>query len=199
MAPALLDTASRSTRKRATYDDVLAMPEDGKDYWLVDGQIVEMGMTNRNKWHSETESRIAYVLEMWLDTRPPNSGKIHSGEVGVILDPATELLVGIDVLYQSPEQAERNAALPDSPFLVGAPVLAVEILSPSNTQAIIGKKIRTYLKYGTQVVWVADPEFRTLAVHRSGQHPVLLNESQVVEGASELPGFSAVVAKLFGR
>ena len=36
-------------RRPAILDDLLAMPDDGKRYWLMDGEIAEMGMTQRNK------------------------------------------------------------------------------------------------------------------------------------------------------
>ena len=60
MAPATLELEAISTRMkpRATIDDLLAMPEDGKRYWLIDGKIVDMGMWQRNKHHTQAESNV---------------------------------------------------------------------------------------------------------------------------------------------
>jgi Uma2 family endonuclease len=53
-----------------------------------------------------------------------------------------------------------------------------------------------YLEVGT-VVWVADPDFRTVAVHRPGEPPVTYNERQEIDGDPYLPGFRVLVSRLF--
>jgi len=199
MAPATLElgTVPALAKPRATIDDLLAMPEDGNRYWLIDGELVEMGMTQRNKHHTKMESRVAQQLANWNDSQPKPRGAVHAGEVGVILDWQTQLSVGIDVLYLSPEQAARNASDDQSTMIVGAPTLAVEILSPANTVAIIHKKINTYLANGVAVVWLIDTHFRTVTIHRPQLPSVMLNSTEVLNGAAELPGFQISVAALF--
>ena len=82
-------------------------------------------------------------------------------------------------------------------MIVGPPTLAVEILSPSNTIAIIHKKIDTYLSHGVAVVWLIDTHFRTVTVHRPGRPSVMLNSTEELDGAPELPGFRVPVAMVF--
>ena len=197
MAPATLELEPVTAygRPRASIDDLLAMPEDGKRYWLIGGEIVEMGMTQRNKHHTKAEARVSFILSTWLETRPKPRGSIHAGEVGVILEP--DLSVGIDVIYLSPEQAARNANDDQSTMIVGPPTLAVEILSPSNTMAIIHKKIDTYLAHGVAVVWLVDTHFRTVTIHRPQRPSVMLNSTEELDGSPELPGFRIAVEQLF--
>ena len=197
MAPATLELEpiSAPSKPRAMIDDLLAMPEDGKQYWLIGGQIVEMGLTQRNKHHTRAEARVARCLLNWSDERPKPRGSVHSGEAGVIFD--EDYTVGIDVLYLSPEQAARNANDDQSTMIVGAPTLAVEILSPSNTMAIIHKKIDTYLAHGVAVVWLVDTHFRTVTIHRPQRPSVMLNSTEELDGSPELPGFRIAVAQLF--
>ncbi len=197
MAPATLELEAISARgkPRATIDDLLAMPDDGKRYWLIDGKIVEMGMTQRNRHHTKAEARISQRLLNWNDAQPKPRGSVHSGEVGVIFD--DDYSVGIDALYLSPEQAARHAAEERSTMIVGAPTLAVEILSPSNTMAIIHKKIDTYLAHGVAVVWLVDTHFRTVTLHRPNRPTAMLNSTEILNGDPELPGFCVPVAQLF--
>ena len=190
-----LEPTTASRRNRASIDDLLAMPEDGKRYWLLDGDIVEMGMTQRNKHHTKAEARICFVLSTWLDGQPRPRGAVHAGEVGVILSPDDS--VGIDVLYLSPEQVARNANDDLSTMIVGPPTVAVEILSPSNTIAIIHKKIDTYLSHGVAVVWLIDTHFRTVTVHRPKCPAVMHNSTEELDGGPELPGFRVPIAELF--
>jgi len=47
----------------------------------------------------------------------------------------------------------------------GAPDLAVEILSPSNTAIEMGRKLELYREAGIREYWVIDPENKTLTVY----------------------------------
>ncbi len=178
-------------------EDMLSLPEDGKRYWLIDGQIVEMGLADRSKIHSMTISILAHRLGNWLQSQPRPRGTLHIGEVGVSLDPKSDLTVGIDVVYLSPEHAARNAGDDLSTMILGAPTLAVEILSPSNTMAIIHKKIDTYLAHGVAVVWLVDTHFRTVTLHRPNRPTAMLNSTEVLSGDPELPGLHVPVSQLF--
>ena len=122
---------------------------------------------------------------------------MRGGEVGVILDLESELSVGIDVIYLSPEETARNATDDRSTMIVGAPTLAVEILSPSNTMAIIHKKIDTYLAHGVAVVWLIDTHFRTVTLHRPNRPTAMLNSTEILSGDPELPGLLVAVSQLF--
>jgi Uma2 family endonuclease len=136
---------------------------------------------------------VTWALQDWLARRPERRGKVHSGEAGFRLSREPETLVGIDVAYASPELVA--ATDPEARFYDGPPVLAVEILSPSDEQEKVVETVRLYLEAGS-VVWVVDPDFRTVAVHRPGRPVVLFNEKQELEGEDYLPGFRVAVATL---
>jgi Uma2 family endonuclease len=79
----------------------------------------------------------------------------------------------------------------------GAPVVAVEILSPSDKQEEIDEKVSEYLTCGVAQVWVVNPRFRTISVFRPDAEPVLFNVDQALTAEPHLPGFSLPLAKLF--
>src|SRR5262245_21132025 len=90
--------------KDYTTDDLLAMPDDGVERWIIDGRLHEVrsgngNMTIRNKRHTRVESRVSQVLGNWCDTLPTPRGSVHAGEVGVRLRRDPELTVGIDAVY----------------------------------------------------------------------------------------------------
>jgi len=60
---------------------------------------------------------------------PTPRGEVHSGEIGFILDRQASLSVGMDVPYIDAQTAARQTMM-----IEGVPVLAAEVLSPSNTQ-----------------------------------------------------------------
>lgn len=196
MAPLLTDA-------RKTTADLLAMPDDGIERWLIDGQIREVGkiadeqMTVGGKLHTQTESQVVYVLKTWLEPQPRPRGRVYSGEVGVRLREDPDTTVGIDVVYAAKELVEVADRDTETTILAGVPTVAVEILSPSTRHETTRSKIRLYHAVGVPQVWIIDPDLRTVTVPRAGRPPVLLNEEDELDGGPDLPGFRVSVAKLF--
>ena len=78
-----------------------------------------------------------------------------------------------------------------------APRLAVEIRSDSNTWPELRRKAARYLTAGTAMVWLVDPEARSLELHLPDAAPQRLSGNDVVEGGDVLPGFRAAASELF--
>jgi len=82
-------------------------------------------------------------------------------------------------------------------FFEGAADLAVEVLSPEDRAGKLHEKIRAYLKAGTRLVWIGDPDSSTVTVYRpSGATPVYSGQDEVT-GEDVLPGFSFTPERLF--
>ena len=45
-----------------TAEELLALPEDGTDRWLIAGELRERPMTKRNRFHSRATARVVGVL-----------------------------------------------------------------------------------------------------------------------------------------
>jgi Uma2 family endonuclease len=188
-----------------TTEQLLAFPDDGIERWLIRGQLREKPalvgqsrgkkMTVRNRWHSRILIRVGYLLENWQQGQPEPRGSVLGGEAGVRLTSDPDTTVGVDVVYISPEVAARQSK--DTTLIDGVPVLAVEILSPSDTQDEINEKIDSYLSAGVPLVWIIDPRRRTVTIHRPNQEPEMVNVHQELSGEPHLPGFHVPVAELF--
>jgi Uma2 family endonuclease len=180
-----------------TVEELLALPDDGVDRYLIEGKLREKPMTKGNRWHSHVESRVAQLLWNWLDQQPLPRGCVYSGEAGCILRRDPDTAVGIDIVYVGPQLAALDPST--TTLLDGVPVLAVEILSPSDTEEDLNEKVDTYLKVGVAQVWLVDTHFKTVQVFRPGNAPYLLNEQEELSGEPDLPGFRVAVAKLFSK
>jgi len=181
--------------KAMTTEEMLALPENGVERWLVRGQLREKPMTIRNRTHSCIMARVSYFLVNWLVQQPEPRGSVYCGEVGVRLRRGPDTTVGVDVAYASAETVARQSD--ETTLIEGAPVLAVEILSPNDTQEEINEKIDDYLVAGVTVVWIIDPHHRTVEIFQPGEEPVLVNIRQDLSGEPHLPGFHVAVAQLF--
>ena len=78
-----------------------------------------------------------------------------------------------------------------------APDLAAEVLSPSDRMTDALSKITMYLQAGVRLVWLIDPESRTVVVFRSYAAPARRVAGDVLDGGEVLPGFSVPVAEIF--
>ena len=121
-------------------------------------------------------------------------------------------MVGTEWRFQVQPPGEiRRSLVPDVGYLsyarmplaeqqlTGAPAIApdvvVEVRSPDDRDRDFDEKVRVYMAAGTTVVFIVDPDARTVLVHdRDGER--LLYDTDVVEHSS-LPGLRFAVRDLF--
>lgn len=183
------------TSTLVTTEEMLALPENGMDHELIRGELREKALTRRNKWHSRVECRIGQLLLNWLDSHPSPGSLMASGEAGFRLSRNPDTMVGIDVAYVSAEVAARTPE--HQPYFEGPPILAVEITSPSDTDADVREKIELYRETGVALIWVVNPGLKTVLVIRAGDEPELFNVRQELSGEPQLPGFRVAVSEIF--
>jgi Uma2 family endonuclease len=81
-------------------------------------------------------------------------------------------------------------------FIPFAPDVAIEILSPVDRPGEIAEKVTDYLARGTRVVWVVDPERRSVTIHRPDRVSETIGRPDVLEGADVVPGFACRLDEL---
>jgi Uma2 family endonuclease len=118
-----------------------ALPESRKkDQFLIRGKLREKPRTFRNPFHSEFMTQLAFLLKRLIRSEETASFKIVCGEAGSRLRAEPSSIVGIDVAVVSTDvghYVQRKRVVFDS-----APILAIEILSPSNRVAEVRPKSR---------------------------------------------------------
>jgi Uma2 family endonuclease len=82
-------------------------------------------------------------------------------------------------------------------FFTGAPDLAVEVVSPSDTASEIEQKVQDYLRSGTQRVWVVYPDSRRVQVYSPDGTSRGYREDAAIEDQDLLPGFSLSLGEIF--
>ena len=178
-----------------TTEELLALPEEGVDRWLIAGELRERSMTTRNRFHSGVMSRMAQALTNWLDQQPEPRGQVLTGDAGVRLARNPDTTFGVDLVFISAEVLARQT--PGTAWIDGIPTLAVEILSPSDTVEDIHEKVTAYKQAGVPLVWIVDPYDRTVTVHRPHAEPELFNVKQNLGNIPQLPGFDVCVRAFF--
>jgi Uma2 family endonuclease len=188
-----------SSPRPATYEDVLAAPEDVVAE-VVDGELHLQPRPRRR--HLRTASTLGAFLVNAFD-----SGT--SGPGGWILIDEPELHLGARPDIVVPDIAGwREERYPgdvddDAPFFTERPDWLCEVLSESTARWDRMKKMPVYAREGVPHVWLVDPRDRTIVVYRlEGDHYALLGTWGGEDEAVRLEPFEAVEippAALWGR
>jgi len=174
-----------------TVEDLYVMPDDGYTYELQAGLLISEPLPGAR--HGSVMAAVAEILRAYV--KKHRLGVVFAGDSGFILARKPDTLRGPDVAFVSRERYEQCGDTVRA--FAGAPDLAVEILSPSNTAAGMHAKVADYLAAGTRRVWVVDPEAQTVTVYVSLLWPQRLGEDEFLEGDDVVPGFQVRVGEIF--
>lgn len=189
-----MSTAAATEKKLMTaeeFHDWVHQPEQAEKWFeLVRGEAIEL--PSPAKSHGFVCVRASQMLMTYADQR--GFGYVTCNDSGVILERHPDTVRGPDfALYEDANTfAELHPKYGEVP-----PRVAVEVLSPNDRASKVLRKINDYLRCGVGLVWVIDPEFRTVTVHRPGKAQVELEENQELTGEDVLPGFRCRVADFF--
>jgi Uma2 family endonuclease len=171
--------------KKLTAEDLYTVPRDGQKYELIEGELI---VSPAGMQHEEIGAELLFFIRVFLGQQ--RLGKVFGSSVGYEL-PSGDLL--------SPDvSVVKTDRLPGgkSPEGFGqfAPDLAVEIISPSDSMTVVEDKVETYLKNGTQLVWLINPKLRRATVYRADGTVGVIRADGALDGEAVLPGFTCALA-----
>ncbi len=173
------------------FADWVDRPENENKYFeLVRGEVIELPLPMKR--HGTICMNTGSML--WVYTRQRGKGYVTANDAGVILERDPDTVRGPDIaLYEDAQTfAELHPKYGEIP-----PRLAVEVLSPNDRADRMMRKVSDYLRSGVDMVWVIDPEARTVTVHRPGKGQRVYEEHEELDGEDVLPGFRCRVADIF--
>ena len=175
-----------TTRTKLTLDQFLKLPETKPAREYVDGEVLKKPMPTG--WHGLVQGLLSLVVNLFLRRQPVG---FAGSEIRCIFGPpGRERAYVPDFIFIAAGGADR--VLTNGPVR-HAPDLAVEILSPDDRPGRVQRKIRFYLANGVRLVWVVDPEARSVTVWTPASSSRTLSEDDTLDGADVLPGFAVVV------
>ncbi len=182
--------------KRVNADNILEyanLPEFAdRRVELVEGEIVTMGLPRG--LHGAVLLRLA--TEIGIHLKETRMGGMTGADAAFVLERSEyrgDTVRGLDIAVVGNERANE---LYTNEVIEGAPDLAVEIVSPSNTISDMKRKTRQLLEAGAIQVWIVDPDLREVDVYtRAGS--VNYREGDTLSAGDALPGFEIAVANIF--
>jgi Uma2 family endonuclease len=176
-----------------TTRDLELLPDDGKRYEVVDGELL---VSKQPDWqHQLVCTQLLVFLQTW-------NNQTHAGIAnlapGLVFTDDTAVVP--DVVWISRERL--RTALQADGKLHSSPKLVVEVLSPGSENARRDRevKLKLYSRRGVQEYWVIDWQERRIEVYRRNNGLLALertlNEADTLQSPL-LPGFSCAVNQLF--
>jgi Uma2 family endonuclease len=136
-----------------TYDDLLHLPDDGRRYEIIEGELYEMPAPNLE--HATTIFNLVIMLAPVIQSL---GGRMFFAPLDVFFQGANP--VEPDIVAVLPGWQGRLALHGPE----GAPDFLVEILSPSNRVHDLLTKRALYERAGVREYWIVDPVARTVEV-----------------------------------
>lgn len=145
----------RMAATRITWRDALLMPEDGKRYEAIDGNLYVTAAPSYR--HQRITLKLGFALYRLLDLQ--GHGQLAYGPVGIEF-PETDEGVQPDIVFVSKDRLR----IVEDDQIRGAPDLVVEILSPTTAKRDRTIKLKLYERQGVAQYWVVDPDAECVEV-----------------------------------
>lgn len=175
-------------------DTLQNIPENREKWFeLINGMIYEVIVPS--SVHSFIANLIAYYLTHF----------VMEHELGyVFTDGCLYKLSTGDELIPDASFVARDRGVPSfAAKLELAPDLAVEVVSPRNTERELMDKVGSYLQCGTKLVWVVYPNIKVVDVFTpNADGSMTLRKIDIdgkLEGGNVLPGFTLPVRNIFAN
>ncbi|MGK7955159.1 MAG: Uma2 family endonuclease [Crocosphaera sp.] len=160
--------------ERNRHGDMLIMPPTGGE------------TSNKNL-------RILQQLGMWTDEN--NTGIAFDSSGGFKLPNGADR--SPDAAWIPKEKWENLTPEQRQKFLPFCPDFLIEFRSPSDNLNALQKKMEEYIKNGTKLAWLINPQDRQVEVYRKGQAVERLDDPQILSGESILPNFVLKLEKIW--
>jgi Uma2 family endonuclease len=175
----------------ATEQDAVSIQEREKRLCeLVDGVLVEKTVGH---FESAVALRLAFLLSEFL--RGKDLGQLFGADGMMKLE--WGLIRIPDLSFVSIDRLRAVNVQPHAPLALLSPNLAVEVLSPSNTEEEMDEKLHDYFTHDVELVWYCDPIDQSVTIYHSPSDSRTIRSPELLTGEPVLPGFTVSLAELF--
>ena len=141
-------------KQKLDYDDYAGIPPDRNRYEIIEGELYVTPAPS--PLHQRVSKRLQRQLEAYFEGR--GLGEVFDAPVDLILTHHDVVQPDLVVVAEPRQVSARG--------IEGAPLLVVEVLSPSTRVQDRTVKARRYAAVGIPHYWIVDPEARRIECYR---------------------------------
>jgi Uma2 family endonuclease len=175
-----------------TAEELLRLPRGTWRYELLEGELRRMSPAGHT--HGRVAARVTGSLSPFVEEH--ELGEVYAAETGFILRREPDTVRAPDVAFVTAARL-RELQPAEEGFFAGAPDLAVEVVSPSDSYSEVEGKVEEWLAAGVQVVVVLDPRRQAGTVYRPGAEVRFLSAADTLALPDLFPGWSLPLARVF--
>ncbi|HEX6851657.1 MAG TPA: Uma2 family endonuclease [Candidatus Polarisedimenticolaceae bacterium] len=170
-------------RHKLGYDDYARLPDDGKRYELLDGEVLVTPAPSPR--HQQAVVKLLEVLRAHFR----RGARVFVAPLDVVLSPHDVLQPDLVVVDDPSAISERAIERP--------PLLVVEVLSPSTEKRDRGLKLDRYAALGVRHAWLVDHEIPAIACFRLAPGSIArVVQASDVDAIVEHPDFPDLAFRL---
>lgn len=173
------------TRTLLTVEQFEQFQDDGQKHELLRGEHIIMPPPKLR--HTLIQDNLRDLLRPFVLKH--ELGRVHT-EAGFRLSKDSWLQP--DLSFVRPAQIQKADP---AGYYIGAPALAVEVVSDSNTAIELDIKIEEYFAHDAEEVWVVYPKTRKLRAHHPDGRSETVSDSELTSPL--FPGWSMPIKALF--
>lgn len=178
--------------RKFTPDDLLRLPDQGKGFELVDGELKEM---NPGLLSSYVGGQVLAELSKFVQEQ--NLGWITGAGASYRCFPeAPDDVRRADVSFHSLTRLTAAQVAAEGHCTI-VPDLVVEVISPNDLAYEVSKKQAEWREAGAKLVWIIHPVRQTIHAYRADGTVTLFNRTDTLTADPALPDFRIPVADLF--
>jgi Uma2 family endonuclease len=144
-----------SARTLLTFEQFEQFHDDGLKHELLEGEHIVLPPAKFR--HNSLQHKLLRLLQPYIDQHQLGDVRV---EAGFKLSAETWLQPEVSFIRAAQLRKPQPAG-----YIEGAPAIAVEIASESNTAAQLDRKMEQYFAHGSEEVWVVYPETRKVRIH----------------------------------
>ena len=172
-----------------TFEEFEQLPDQPGKQELVRGELIQLPPPESR--HNRISDRTCDELKAALRQAHARG---EATELGEAFHEMGYLLLGNSWLQ--PDVSVTHAGQTEGKYFEGAPAIAIEVISPSNTAKQIDRKAALYFECGAREVWRFFPKTKQVTIQTPSGSQVIAGDSVITTPL--LPGLALSVKDLFG-
>lgn len=173
-----------------TADELGRLPKVDKLYELVRGELITMSPAGYD--HGQIGQNFLLLLHSYV--KKADLGGVVGPDTGFVLGRNPDTVRGPDGAFVKKERIPTPRPIK---FWEGAPDLAIEVLSPSDSATEMDAKVQEYLDAGATEVIVVTPKMKMVKIFRHGQTATVLRSGDILRDLESVPGFQCHIDEIF--